>query len=119
METRLRILADNNVIDIETFELCMQIHEKVLEPKKLVEHDAYQVLLTHLAMALQRIKSGEIANEMDATLSQEISNSDAFDDVLALTDAILGVVPFELPKSEIGYIHIHLLNLLNQERGSL
>lgn len=119
METRLRILMDNNVIDIETFKVCMEIHEKIMQPKQLDQHDAYQVLLTHISMALQRIKSGDIANEMDETLSHEISKSEFYDEVLDLASEILEVVPFELPKSEIGYIHIHLLNLLNQERGIL
>lgn len=119
MEMRLGILLDNNVIDKQSHDACLMVHNQIMKPKNLNKLESYQVAITHLAMALQRIKNDDIVGEMDGAILEEIVNAENFNLVKELSGEIISLMPIDIPQSEISYIWLHLLNLLNEERGSL
>ena len=77
--------------------------------------DAYTVFMTHLAMAYQRIVDGNIAEDMDVAMLNEIKTQEQFKEVLNLTQEILSYIDIEIPDSEMSYIYLHLTNLLSKE----
>lgn len=117
MKERLEILRDGSVIDVEVFDDCMALDAGLMTLEGLNDLNAYQVAMTHLAMAMQRIKQGNIVEYMDDMILSEIKNSENYVDVVALTDKIVKEVHVDIPESEIQFLWLHILNTLNEKGG--
>lgn len=113
MIERLDILHDNNVISKKVYDHCVEIHNKLFDDH--MHKEAYNVFMTHLAMAYQRIVDGNIAEDMDEAMLDEIKTQEQFKEVLNLSDEILTYIDIEIPNSEMSYIYLHLTNLLRKE----
>lgn len=113
MIERLDILHDNKVISTKVYDHCVEIHHKLFDEH--MQKDAYNVFMTHLAMAYQRIVDGNIAEDMDEAMLNEIKTQEQFEDVLKLTNEMLPYIDIEIPSSEMSYIYLHLTNLLRKE----
>lgn len=117
MKDRLRILYENSVIEEKIYTQCVSLHDGMMETEGLIDLPAYQVAFTHLAMALQRISTGDIVADMDAQILGEITGDPLFSEVKILTDKVVSHFGGDLPESEIHYLWLHFLNLLNEKRG--
>lgn len=115
MEQRLDILRDGKVIDEDISIACKQIHNKIFVLRNLQEVPSYVTLMTHLAMAAQRIKENNPVEAMDVNIIAELKKQDNYDEALAMTDEILSYFEFSIPVEEIDYIMLHLLNTLKED----
>ena len=68
------------------------------------------MMVTHIAMALQRIKRGEAVNEIDENVYSEVLKSERIDEIRDMyADAQKNVFTEEIPEEEKKYIYINLL----------
>lgn len=117
MEQRLMILHENSVIDQDVYHTCLKIHEGLMSENSLTDVDAYSVAMTHLAMAMQRIKQDNITGMMDSSILEQIQEDDLFDKVKEFTDLVLENVAVVFPESEIQFLWLHFLTVLKQKGG--
>ena len=117
MIERLSILRDSSVIDAEVFDDCIALDAGLMTLEGLTKLDAYQVAMTHLAMAMQRIKKDNVVDYMDEMILSEIKSSDLFSEVVELTDKIVKQVHVDIPESEVQFLWLHMLNTLNEKGG--
>lgn len=113
---RLELLQVSGTISKETCKLVQQLIIKTREQRKitLTEENA-AALVTHMAMARDRILKGEIAAPIDAAIMEEIKGSPDYEKATAIVkewDELLGIV---FPEAEKGYLLLHLCTLLAQE----
>ena len=117
MIDRLKVLYDNSVIDTGVYEGCLKLHEGLMNEQELTSVNAYTVAMTHLAMALQRIKQDSIVNAMDEVVLNEIQKDELFDKVTELTHKVLLTIDVEMPESEVQYLWLHLMTVLKEKGG--
>lgn len=115
MLERLKILNDNKVISDEVYVTCVDLHNKEMSSINLTEFNSYTVAMTHLAMAMERVKNGEIVNKMDDTIIADLKNQERFNDVYGLVTEIVGKFDFEVPEAEVQYLWLHFLNIYNEK----
>ena len=118
IKERLQILQSAGTISPETYALMVQIIDRTKSKWNLVltEENA-SALLTHLAMARERILKGDIAAPLDAAIFEEIKSSPDYEHASAIVgdwNALLGNL---LPEAETGYLLLHLCTLLGQEEN--
>ncbi|MCI6272576.1 MAG: PRD domain-containing protein [Erysipelotrichaceae bacterium] len=118
MKDRLKILFENNVIDKDVYEKCINLHEGYMSENNLVSYNAYTVFMTHVAMALNRIKSNNIVGELDDFILNEIKSDEEFNFVKNETSKIKALLNSDIPDSEMQYFWLHYLNILRERRES-
>lgn len=74
------------------------------------------MLVTHLAMALARIKKGEEVNEMDDFALEEVKQSKIYNELPKFYKAIEKKLDIEIPESEKGFIALHSIVLVNKQK---
>lgn len=117
MEQRLNILHEGKVIDGDIKEICLLIHNNIFVDRGLNNRDAYVTLMTHLAMAAQRIKEKKPVDPMDKMIIDELKTQSRFDEATEINALIQEYFDFELPNEELDYISLHLLNVLQEENN--
>lgn len=117
MKERLKILWEHHVISDAVYDNCLRLHDDVFSKHELVGLPAYQVAMTHLAMAAQRVLGDEIVAEMEEPILSQVTQSMRFGQVSALTQEVLVGLDVDMPQSEIQYLWLHFLNLLNEKGG--
>lgn len=102
MKERMNILASNNVITQESYESILLVIRYFNNEWKLSEsNEQYQMIITHLARATDRIKQGNAIQEgLDSDTYHEIealSNFKQIEDVNRLICNMMGLnsVPYE------------------------
>ncbi|QIK70409.1 PRD domain-containing protein [Erysipelothrix sp. HDW6C] len=116
MEERLKVLRENNIIDQDVHDYCLNVYEGIIKREGL-DSSAAEVLLTHLAMATQRIRNDDVVNAMDDFILDEIKMFADFERVQVLTTEILTDGVVEFPDSEMQFIWLHLSNVLRENGG--
>ena len=111
LKQRLEILRDSNVIDehvyIQLMNFIIRLKDK-WEIELTEENGA--MMVTHIAMALQRIKKGEAVKEIDENVYSEVLKSDRIDEIHDIyIDAQENVFTEKIPEEEKKYIYINLL----------
>lgn len=111
---RLNLLLEAGEIDEGIIQIIVEFI-KVIE-KELsipITEDNGSMFVTHMAMALSRIKKGEEILPMDDSLLAEIESSTIYDKVPFFINKIEENHNIHIPESEYGYIALHLCNLVN------
>lgn len=116
MIERLRILKDNQVIDELVYQDCVHLHEQFY--KGYHHLNSYTVLMTHLAMSMQRVKQGNVVNSIEGFMMDEMKTSEYFELAKQMVEGALSLVHVPYPTSEIEYLWLHTINLLT-ERGNV
>lgn len=111
MRERLLILLNSNVIDQDVYENCLRVYEELIL-KNGYQDEETTVFVMHLAMMLQRNKNGEIVNEMEDFIMNEIKSVPHFKKVEEFANQVYDLVEFEIPKTEKDYILLHLSNFV-------
>ncbi|MDR0486276.1 MAG: PRD domain-containing protein [Elusimicrobiota bacterium] len=112
---RLDILLNGAVIDKETHSFSNQIMGLLME-KYGFKQDSLDMLITHLAMAHQRIKSKSKENPvLDADSIAEMSSHHLFEEAKKIWAEISALSDIEYPENEIEFMTAHLINLLDGE----
>lgn len=113
LKLRLNILLGAGEIDeeivasVEAFALLLQERYHIT----LTEENG-SMMITHLAMALGRIKRGEEINGMDPAVLEEIKHNKVYQDLPHLYGKLEERLQLTLPESEKGYLALHLCSLL-------
>ncbi|MDR2772361.1 MAG: PRD domain-containing protein [Elusimicrobiota bacterium] len=110
---RLKILLDNNVIDKETFDFMVVVFKKLTSKYKLTE-PSIEMIVTHLAMATQRIKSGQTINPLNEEIIKEVETENLYPQALEIYEDLLSASRVVFPQSEKVFIVTHLLNLIKE-----
>ncbi|GAA0182255.1 PRD domain-containing protein [Clostridium sediminicola] len=72
------------------------------------------MLITHLAMALARIKKGEKVDEPNEFVLNEVKQTEIYDELPEFYEKIEGKLNLSIPDSEKGFIAIHVCTLMSK-----
>lgn len=125
LEYRLNILKSSNVIDDEIYEKLLKLLNYLKNDWNIIlTEDNGSMLITHLSMALKRIKEGENVNKIDEEVYNDALKSDKLEEVKKIYNGIVENVFIEdLPEEEKKYIYVNLLlikeNLYRKVEGGI
>ena len=118
LELRLRLLEESGQISPEVAELTRLILERVEERYGIaLTEDNGAMFTTHLAVALERLRSGEA---IDVMIEEGLAEVKAYPEEWSfVSDIVAGEAGRRLgvavPEGEIGYLTAHLITLLHPE----
>ena len=110
LKNRISLLKESNVISAEVAEYVNSVIDMLssgsYEPQKL------ETLTTHLAMAAERTRRGELPAEFDAGIWKQVEASAHYSEAVVLCTKIISTCPVRFPDGETKFIIMHLCNLL-------
>lgn len=112
LDVRLNILKEAGQISEETFEALKRVIN-MLNDKfdiKLTEENG-AMLITHLSVALERIKKGEIIEGIDSEIYEQIKNHPAYKECIKVLKSIEEESNIKIPENEETFIMMHLCTL--------
>ncbi len=108
---RLEILCDAKVIQEETLISALKIIQWMIDEYGVSEKDL-EVMMTHFTMASERIAKGEIVDEMDQAIFNEISKNENYEKAIQVMDKINDISKVNYPISERQFMLLHICNAL-------
>lgn len=113
LQLRLQILKDAGQISEETFESLKRIIEMFKDKWniELVEENG-AMLMTHLSVAMERVKRGEVIEGIDEVIYNEIKNHCEFERCKQIVKDISKQARINIPENEETFIMMHLCTLL-------
>ena len=113
LKFRLEILRNSEVIDEEIYNKVISLIEYLDKKWKItLTEENGAMFVTHLSMALKRIKQNENVNNIDKTVFEEVLVSDKLDKIEKIYEDIEKNIFIEkLPEEEKKYILVNLLLL--------
>ena len=115
-DERLNILRAGNVIDEQAETLVRRVISRFNDHWniKLTEESGGR-MVTHLAMALMRIKRQEEIAAPETDLLEEFRSLEVFSNSVEITEDLIAWVPMELPKAEKDYMIVNICLILDAE----
>lgn len=118
MLERLKILLENNVIKKESYDLIIEIDEKIFHELSLEDsNDKENMFWTHLAIAIDRALKDEQLDE----ISEEIVNEVESQEMIAKANERLAKIENMIDKkfnlAERTFILLHTCNVLKGEEN--
>jgi transcriptional regulatory protein LevR len=112
LDIRLQILKDADQICEETFEALKRVI-KMFKNKWSIEltEDNGAMLITHLSVALERIKKGEEIEGIDSEIYSQIESHCEFEKCRQVLKDIIYETEINIPKYEETFIMMHLCTL--------
>ncbi len=110
---RLNLLVDAGEID-DTIRCSVVEFVKSIEDKyslKITEENG-SMLVSHLAMALGRIKRGEEIQTMDEELFAEVKETKTYKELDMFYDTLEENLNIKIPQAEKDFIALHLCTLI-------
>ena len=118
IKARLELLQTTGTISKET---CVLVERLIEETKTRwglpLPEESAAALVTHVAMARDRILKGDIAAALDPAILAEIKESPAYERAEAIVTDWNNLLDNLLPEAERGYLLLHLCTLLVQEEN--
>lgn len=118
LKKRLEILVEGKQLESklkEKIEKLLVEFESSFEIELKNENAA--MLVTHLPMALMRIKRGEEVENLDEMILLELKKENFYSDCMDFIGQIETKTEIEIPVGEKNYLALHFCNLLKQEGG--
>lgn len=112
---RLSILEEAGLISNSICKYCMETVDFILQKYEGLNEEKLAIFVTHLAMASQRILDNKIENPVDDSILESLKVEESYEEVLNLINRIVQNEVVTFPDTEIGYLKIHLCNLLKVE----
>lgn len=115
LQERLNILEESEQISGEIKTAVMDFAQDFEKEYSLVltEENA-SMLITHLAMALARIKNGEKINEIDELALNEVKQNKLFDELPKFYKSLEEKLNIKIPDSEKGFIVVHACTVISK-----
>ncbi|MBS4538738.1 PRD domain-containing protein [Clostridium sp. D2Q-11] len=115
LKQRLDILKEAGEISQDIKEATLEFISK-FENKYSLEmtEENSSMLVTHLAMALSRIKKGEEIEEMNEMALEEVKQSEIYCELPEFYEAIETKLNIEIPESEKGFLALHACTLVKK-----
>lgn len=112
LKERLNLLKESGQIDKSTVQ---NLHDfiKIIEDRlnvKITEENG-SMFVTHMAMAITRIKAGEEITPLEDSLLEELESTPVYHEIPILISKFEKESGIIIPQSEYGYISLHLGNL--------
>lgn len=120
LDMRLDILKQANQIDEDIHSKLKAVIEMINKKYgiKLNEENG-AMLITHLSIALMRIKNKKLVDNADEGIFNEIKCSEFFNISNEVIQDIENIIHMEIPKCEKNFIAMHLCTLFTNMKGSL
>lgn len=112
LKQRIQILQMGGVIGEDVAGFMNQVIDMMAADYPQIDMDHATMFTTHLAMALERIKKGEIVEMMDDICWQEIVECPEYPMALTFRDKMFSFCPIEFPESEGKFILLHICSML-------
>ena len=112
---RLDILLEAELIDHEAYEKVKKIVNKITAELSLdLNTETGQMFITHVSMAIMRIKNNEATTNVENDIYTEIQESENFENALKFAKIIEDIIEYEIPKNEKEYLVINGCLLMEQ-----
>lgn len=118
LELRLRLLQESGQISPEVAELTRWILKRVEERYDMtVTEENGAMFTTHLAVALERLRSGQAIDEM---VSEGLAEVKAYPEEWAFVHEVVAGeagrrLGARVPEAEVGYLTAHLITLVRPD----
>lgn len=114
LKMRIQILKQGGIIGEDVAEFMNKVIDMMAADYPQIPVDPAAMFTTHLAMALERIKKGEIVDALDEEIFAEVLEAPEYPTALSFRDKMLAFCPVEFPASEAQFILMHICNMLQQ-----
>ena len=114
LKQRIQILKMGGIIGEDVAEFMNKVIDMMAEDYPQIPMDPAAMFTTHLAMALERIKKGEIVDALDEEIYAEVLECPEYPTALSFRDKMLSFCPVPFPESEAQFICMHICNMLQQ-----
>lgn len=117
MNDRLQILKKAGVIQQKTYEQMQRIDAEIFGESLLRDsREQSAMLVTHLAMAIERLHTGEIVTKMDDRIQSEVILHPDTEKNSRIIDRMEEVLGQPFPEEERCYLLMHLVAWKERER---
>lgn len=119
MKKRMNILISNHIISRKTYESVLSVVDYFNHEWGLSEsNEQYQMIMTHLARATDRIKQGNAIEEgLDSETYNEIKSMADFPIIEDINNHICRVMELDnVPKEENSFFLLNVASLYNMRR---
>lgn len=115
LKQRLDILEASDVISPQVRDAVLDFAQEFEKEYSLVltEKNA-SMLITHLAMALTRIRNGEKVNEIDKFVLDEAKQNKLYNELPKFYKRLEEKLNIKIPDSEKGYIAVHACAIISK-----
>ena len=114
LKMRIQILKQGGIIAEDVAEFMNQVIDMMAADYPQIPMDPAAMFTTHLAMALERIKKGEIVDALDEEIFAEVLECPEYPAALNFRDKMFAFCPIPFPDSEAQFILMHICNMLQQ-----
>lgn len=112
LKMRIQILKNGGVIGEDVAEFMNKVIDMMAADYPQIGMDPAAMFTTHLAMALERIKKGEIVDALDEEIFTEVLEAPEYPDAVQFREKMLSFCPVQFPESEAQFIAMHICNML-------
>lgn len=112
LKQRIQILQMGGVIGEDVAQFMNQVIDMMAADYPQITMDPATMFTTHLAMALERIKKGEIVDALDDEIYAEVTGCPEYPMALEFREKMLSFCPITFPESETQFITMHICNML-------
>lgn len=114
LKQRIEILKNGGVIDADVAEFVDRTIDIMNSDYPQIDMDRAAMFTTHLAMATQRIRTGEAVEMMDDGMWQEITEAPEYPQAREFADKMFAATSIEFPECERRFLLLHICNMLAQ-----
>jgi len=115
LKMRIQILKNGGVIGEDVAEFMNKVIDMMTADYPQSGRDPAAMFTTHLAMALERIKKGEVVDALDPEIFAEVEETPEYPAAVQFREKMLSFCPVEFPASEAQFIAMHICNMLASE----
>ena len=112
LKMRIQILKNGGIIGEDVAEFMNKVIDMMAADYPQIGMDPAAMFTTHLAMALERIKKGEIVDALDEEIFAEVLEAPEYPDAVQFREKMLSFCPVQFPESEAQFIAMHICNML-------
>lgn len=110
---RLDILKESQVIDEDAYSKTKKIIGKIIDEFLLdLDTEVGHMFVTHVSMAIMRIKNGEVSTTIENSVYEDIKESENFKSALKFADIVSEIIEYNVPKNEREYLVINACLLM-------
>lgn len=112
LKERLKILRESGLIEDHTAEQTDKIISLICAGEKVPDMEKLEIFTTHIAMAIQRIRRGELEQPLAKEVLEDLKEEASFGEAKRLVQQICETADVDFPQVERDYLMVHLCNLM-------
>lgn len=113
IKDKLVILNETGMIDLTIKDFCCTVIDRLNNDGYSAE--SYDMLITHLAMALERAKKEEEIGELIFEVWSQITSHPLYQVSITYCNELCKDAPYQLTNMEMRYLIMHVCNLIKEE----